>query len=171
MLRPKSILVPVDFSEYSDQALRQACEFAKEFKAKIYVLHVVEQKLLQCIDDYCLSQELIKQMGASKPAQYTDDYAITPDMVKRVEDQMLTGAQANMQRLIDRISDANQIEIVTEVRKGIPYREILEFQKEKAIDFIIMPSRGKEGLTELHLGSTTEKVLRLSPCCITVVKC
>jgi nucleotide-binding universal stress UspA family protein len=35
MTRPRSILVPVDFSEYSDQALSQAVEFAKEFKAKI----------------------------------------------------------------------------------------------------------------------------------------
>lgn len=170
MLRPRSILVPVDFSEYSNQALKQAVEFAKEFKAKIYLLHVVEHRLIQCIDDYCLSQELIKQMGASKPAQYTDDYVITQDMVKHVEEQMFEAAQANMERLIDRIPEANQIEIVTEVRKGIPYQEILRFQEEKDIDFIIMPSHGKGGLTEFHLGSTSEKLLRSSPCCITIVK-
>ena len=171
MLIPKSILVPVDFSEYSDQALRQALEFAREFKAKVYVIHVVEHKLTQCIDDYCLSQELIQQMGASGPAAYTDVYAITDDMVKRVDSQMIAAAEANLRRLIDRFSVPDQVEIVTEVRSGTPYQEILRFQKEKGIDFIIIPSHGKGGMTGLHLGSTTEKVLRLSPCGVNVVKC
>jgi universal stress protein A len=170
MAKPRSILVPVDFSEYSDQALSQAVEFAKEFKAKIYVLHVVEHKLIQCIDDYCLNEDLIRQMGASKPAQYTDDYSITPNMVKQIEEGMFTAAGANLQRLVNKILEDSEIEIVVEVRKGIPHQEIRQFQKENDIDFIVMPSRGKGGLTEFHLGSTTEKVLRSMPCCITIAK-
>lgn len=170
MLRPRNILVPVDFSESSDQALRQAIEFGKEFKSKIYLLHVVEHRLIQCIDDYCLSDELIKQMGASKPAQYTDDYPITQNMAKQVEQQMVEGAHASMQRLIGKVPEVNQIEFVAEVRTGVPHQEILRFQKEQNIDFIVMASHGKGGLTELHLGSTTEKVMRLSPCPITIVK-
>jgi nucleotide-binding universal stress UspA family protein len=42
MLRPTKILVPTDFSEYSNKALRQAFDIAKQYKAKVYVLHVVD---------------------------------------------------------------------------------------------------------------------------------
>lgn len=45
MLKPTKILVPTDFSEYSDKALKQALDIAKEYNAKVYVLHVLDQKL------------------------------------------------------------------------------------------------------------------------------
>ena len=41
MLIPTKILVPTDFSEYSDKALTQAFDIAIQYKAKVYVLHVV----------------------------------------------------------------------------------------------------------------------------------
>lgn len=41
MLKPTKILVPTDFSEYSDRALRQAFDIAKEYQAKIFVVHVM----------------------------------------------------------------------------------------------------------------------------------
>jgi nucleotide-binding universal stress UspA family protein len=41
MLKPTKILIPTDFSEYSNMALRQAFDIAKQYKAKVYVLHVV----------------------------------------------------------------------------------------------------------------------------------
>ncbi len=41
MFSPKSILVPTDFSVYSDKALQNAIDIAKQFTGKIYLLHVV----------------------------------------------------------------------------------------------------------------------------------
>ena len=41
MLKPTKILIPTDFSEYSNKALHQAFDIAKQYKAKVYVLHVV----------------------------------------------------------------------------------------------------------------------------------
>ena len=41
MLKPTKILIPTDFSEYSNKALRQALDIAKHYKAKVYMLHVV----------------------------------------------------------------------------------------------------------------------------------
>jgi nucleotide-binding universal stress UspA family protein len=40
MFAPKRILVPTDFSDNSDEALKQALELAKQYKAKVYFLHV-----------------------------------------------------------------------------------------------------------------------------------
>jgi nucleotide-binding universal stress UspA family protein len=43
------ILVPTDFSEYSDKALRQALDIALQYKAKVFVLHVVHEQITQCV--------------------------------------------------------------------------------------------------------------------------
>ena len=40
MFAPKRILVPTDFSDYSDEALKQALELAKQYHSKVYLLHV-----------------------------------------------------------------------------------------------------------------------------------
>jgi nucleotide-binding universal stress UspA family protein len=45
MLVPTRILVPTDFSEYSDRAFSQALDIAKEYYAKIYLLHVLHKVL------------------------------------------------------------------------------------------------------------------------------
>jgi nucleotide-binding universal stress UspA family protein len=44
MLKPTKILVPTDFSEYSDRALKQALDIAKEYGAEVYVLHVAHEE-------------------------------------------------------------------------------------------------------------------------------
>jgi len=44
MLKPTKIMVPTDFSEYSDRALRQALDIAKHYGAKVYVLHVAHEE-------------------------------------------------------------------------------------------------------------------------------
>ena len=41
MLAPTKILVPTDFSSYSDTALRQAFDIAKQYMAQVYVVHVI----------------------------------------------------------------------------------------------------------------------------------
>jgi universal stress protein A len=41
MLMPTRILVPTDFSEHSDKALKQALDIAREYKAKVFVTHVI----------------------------------------------------------------------------------------------------------------------------------
>jgi len=42
MLKPTKILVPTDFSGYSEAALRQAADIAEEYGSELHVLHVVE---------------------------------------------------------------------------------------------------------------------------------
>jgi nucleotide-binding universal stress UspA family protein len=41
MFAPKNILVPTDFSKYSDAALKKAVDIAAQYDSKIYLLHVM----------------------------------------------------------------------------------------------------------------------------------
>jgi nucleotide-binding universal stress UspA family protein len=45
MLIPTKILVPTDFSEHSDRAFRQALDIAKDYNAKVFLLHVIHEAL------------------------------------------------------------------------------------------------------------------------------
>ncbi|MGP8050292.1 MAG: universal stress protein [Desulfobaccales bacterium] len=169
MLIPKNILVPLDFSESSDRLLEQAFAIASQFKARVYVLHVVETKLIQCIDDYCLNQELVKQLAANRASQISDDYSVTPLLVRRMEEEMFQSSRARLQELINRNPQSQNLETVIKVRSGVAYSEIIAEQREQSIDLIIMSSLGKGGLQE-YLGSTAEKVVRGATCSVMVIK-
>ena len=170
MVRPKNILVPVDFSAQSESALKDAIELAKQSDAKVYVLHVIANNLVQCIDDYCLNDDLVKQMGASRAAQSTDDYSVTQTMVNQIDDLMMKKSQEMMTALINKIPGSKQVKVIPEVVKGVPYQAILDEQKKKSIDMIVIPPHGKSGIKEFFLGSTVDKVVRHAGCTVIVSK-
>ena len=64
MTRIKNILVPVDFSDASKQALRYACELADTFEASLHVLHAAENLFVRSgyTEFYPLPQEFFDQI-------------------------------------------------------------------------------------------------------------
>jgi len=103
MFAPKRNLVPTDFSDYSDEALKQALELAKQYNAKVYVLHVAEQ-IKQCVGDYCLDASTVKQ----------------------VEDAEILQAKEKMQKELKKYSEFQEIEVISDIREGEPVEEILK---------------------------------------------
>ena len=146
MFAPKNILVPTDFSEYSDKALKKAVEIASEHKSKIYLLHVVDE-IMQCAVDYCLDISLVKQ----------------------VEKQSLGFAREKLQKEVEKFAQSKGIQIIVDVKMGDTYETILKEQKDKRIDLIVIASRGKKGLIH-HLGSIADKVMRGAKCPVMLVK-
>ncbi|KQC06030.1 MAG: hypothetical protein APR62_08730 [Smithella sp. SDB] len=136
MFAPKRILVPTDFSDYSDEALKQALELAKQFNAKVYLLHVAEP-ITQCAVDYCLDSSTIRQ----------------------AEDTEILQAREMMQRKVKKFSEFQEIEIINDVREGKPVEEILKEQEERGVDLIVMPSHHKTGFIKRFMGHITEKVM------------
>ncbi|HVN22455.1 MAG TPA: universal stress protein [Syntrophorhabdales bacterium] len=144
----KSILVPTDFSEHSDMALKQALEIAKEGKAKLYLLHVIHEAMHQCAADYCLSDELMRQM----------------------ENGMTSAAQQNLQKQLAKFPAAKEVEVITEVRRGFPSDEILKEQQEKKIDLIVIAPLGRSGIERFLIGSVTKNVVKEAKCPVLVAK-
>jgi nucleotide-binding universal stress UspA family protein len=148
MFAPKSILVPSDFSEYSDRALQKAIDLAREYKSRIYLLHVIDEGLQQCVADYCLTPEVMEKM--------------------EIEDRAAT--QKRLEQQVSRIPDAAGLDISYDIRKGYPAEEILKDQKEKNPDLIVIASHGRTGLLHNLLGSTTDKVLKRASCPVLLVR-
>jgi nucleotide-binding universal stress UspA family protein len=146
MFAPKKILVPTDFSEYSDKALKKAVDIALQHKSKIYLLHVVDE-IVQCAVDYCLDISLVKQ----------------------VEKQSMEFAEKKLQEELKKLAASKDIQVVFDVKKGDTYETILKQQKDKGIDLIVIASHGKKGLIK-HLGSIADKVLRDAKCSVLLVK-
>lgn len=136
MFAPKRILVPTDFSEESDEALKQALELAKQFNAKVYLLHVAEP-ITQCAGDYCLDAAAVKQ----------------------AEESEIIRAKEMMQREMAKFSVGQDIEVISDIREGDPVYEILKEQDERGVDLIVMPSFRKTGFLKRMLGHVSETIM------------
>jgi nucleotide-binding universal stress UspA family protein len=148
MLIPTKILVPTDFSSYSDRALAQALDIAQEYKAQVYMLHVVPEKIGHSIDDY----------------------GLTPRSIKQMETKMINGAKKKLQKELNKFLQVNELEVFGEVVIGNPSEIILNTQKDKKIDLIVISSLGKTGLAKFFLGSVTRNVLKGSTCPVLLTK-
>jgi len=136
MFAPKRILVPTDFSDYSDEALKQALELAKQYHSKVYLLHVANP-VTQCTADYCLDV----------------------DTFKKAEESTMIKARDMMQQELQKFPESREIEIISDIREGEPVAEILKEQEEKGVDLIVMPSHGRSGLLKRLMGQIAEKVM------------
>ena len=148
MFTPKNILVPTDFSTYADAALKKAVDIAVQYNAKIYLLHVIDEKIQQCVADYCIDYSVLKQLEA--------------DSVKT--------SQEKLKKEADAIAETKQVEIEFDVKTGIPAEVILSEQQEKGIDLIVIASHGRTGILSVLMGSVADRVVKGSKCPVIVVK-
>lgn len=161
------ILVPIDLSEHSSLALRTASRLAGLLGAKVLVLHVLDTKWTQCIDDYCLGDAMVSGLGSSPGAPAGSDI---PLMGRQFEQQIASGAMDALRKTVEASRVGSDVPIELIIEKGVPYEVIVRIAREQSADMIVMPSHGSSGLQEFYLGSTTEKVVRHAPCSVHIVK-
>ena len=133
------ILVPVDFSAPSRQALRFAREWGARFGSQIVLLHVVE------------------------PANALAAFGLEPVASLVVPVDFRDQAQAELRRLMaEEFSPSEKVSM--QLREGAPYDQIAQAAREVAADVIIIATHGRTGLSRALLGSTAERVVRHAPC-------
>jgi nucleotide-binding universal stress UspA family protein len=147
MFAPKRILVPTDFSEYSDKAIELAVEIAEQHKAKIHLLHVVD-KLQQCAVDYCIPAERLSKLQSDSER----------------------AAVRKMKEEAKKILQLRKIEVAFDVTAGVPFAEILKEQAKRKADLIVIGSRGRTGIMRSLIGSVAEKVMREAKCPVLLVR-
>ncbi len=149
MFAPKRILVPTDFSEYSDNALRYAIDIARQYAAKVFLLHVIDENIQQCTFEYCL----------------------TDDVMKQIEQEGKIRSADKLREEIERVEKNNaDVAIEAIIKHGIPYDDILREQEEKDIDLIVIASHGRTGIKRILIGSVAEKVIRAAKCPVMLLR-
>ncbi len=133
------VLVPIDFSDYSKNALKYAVNFVKHFQAELFLIYVVE------------------------PVIYPPDFSMGQIAVPSVDIDMDKRAFEELNKLANQEIPA-QIKVKSIVKTGKPFIEIIETAKEVDIDLIIIATHGHTGMEHILFGSTAEKVVRKAPC-------
>ena len=148
MIELDTILVPVDYSQRSYEAVDAAVRFARKFGAAITLLHVVKTA----------SSPKVLRMQAGGEVDTTHTKRLTRYCDKRLS-EMLVDIDTTGVKKMD-----------TVIIPGTPYIEIVRFAVEHDFDHIIMGSHGLKGIQHFLYGSVAEKVLQSAPCPVLVVK-
>ncbi len=144
MITPKTILIPVDFSEYSDSAVEYGYALAEALGARVHLLHVVH-------DPYKM------------PSAAEGFAASVGDVLSDWE----AAARRRLQNLVPAGSTA-RTQVATRV--GAAHPEIVRYASTHGIDLIVLGSHGRGTLGLLLLGSVAERVVRTAPCPVLTVR-
>jgi nucleotide-binding universal stress UspA family protein len=137
-------LVPLDFSTYADQALDYAICLARTLNARLTLLHVVQPVPMTGID-----------MGVALPETY----------LQELEEEVQRSMEAALARVTAAGLPGERV-----VLYGVPFQEIIDTAKARHVDLIVMGTHGRTGFMHFLLGSVTERVVRLAPCSVLVVR-
>src|SRR5262245_58708075 len=96
-------------------------------------------------------------------------YVTFPHAYSRFIQHLEAEVEHNMQACLERVT-AGELEGEIVVVHGVPFQEILETAKQQQVDLIVMGMHGRTGFHYLLLGSVAEKVVRLAPCSVLVVR-
>ena len=144
---PKKIVMCTDFSENSVPARIIATDYAKVFKAELFILHVVNSRLIG----------------------YPGFAAKAPVELAAIEENIRQGVAEELELLAN--DCRREIEDVRAYsRSGAPAEEIVHFAEEESADLIVMGTHGWTGMRHLMLGSTAENVVRTAPCAVPTVR-
>jgi nucleotide-binding universal stress UspA family protein len=140
----KRILVPTDFSTRAENALKVAAQIARKNNCEIHLLHMLEI-----------------------PSQMND--AITGGTAIPEIMLFLQKAKETMQFIKEK-SYLQGLRIIDSIQLEKASHGILSFINKEDIDLTVMGANGISGFEEFILGSTTEKVVRLSPIPVIIIK-
>jgi len=140
----KTILVPTDFSEQAEYALRVAAQIAKQNNSEIILLHMLE-----------LPHQAGDALGSGH--QIPEIMFYKDKAISKLEDLMD----------VDYLEGINVLEII-QFEKA--FDGILAVSKKNNVDLIVIGSHGTSGFQEMFIGSNTEKVVRFSQVPVLVIK-
>lgn len=136
------VLVPVDFSDCSIEALEYAALLAQRSEASLSLLHVLE------------------------PVSYGLDFTLSQ---KQEREEMRAWLTQRLAGFVEALAGA-KITADSHVRGGLPADSILDSARTLPADVIVMGTHGRRGLSHALSGSVTEAVLRQSRCPVLTVR-
>lgn len=129
------VLAATDFSDTAQAGIDWAVEIAKANGARLELVHAL----------------LV-------PGRATDFVPSPPDFTEALQE----AASGRLNAITEKVR-ALGVEVKSDLRLGVPSQVILEAAEEKAVDLIVMGTRGLTGFRHLLLGSTAERVVQHAP--------
>lgn len=143
----RKFIVPVDFSSYSENALKSAIKIADKTGSSITAIHVINTTLVW---DSLSEQEKEK----------------FPEIRKLQED-----ASPKLERFISQCKHKDyEVAVDSKVMVGLPAPKILEAEKNLQADLIVIGAYGSDHKAEKFIGSNFQNILRKAFCPVLAVK-
>ena len=136
------LLVPVDFSACSLEALEYAAVVAQQAKASLMLLHVLEP--------------------VSYGLDFTLGHSRTREQVRETWTKRLEELAASLR--------VRQVPVASQLRGGLPADSILDAAQTLPCDLIVMGTHGRRGISHVFSGSVAEAVLRKASCPVLTVR-
>jgi nucleotide-binding universal stress UspA family protein len=145
----RRIVAATDFSAAGEQAIERGMLLARAHGARLTLQHVVPASLFEDI-----AAQVADAAGASVPSRAA----------------LQQGAAEQLTRRTDEIARAGGIACESQVAVGRPATELARAARETDADLIVLGAHGAHPVRNLLLGTTAQKLLRVSPCPLLVVK-
>lgn len=144
MIKVKTVLVPTDFSDCSEAAVKYGYALAEAFGATIHLLNVVQ-------DPYAMP--------------WAADAFAAPigDMITEWETRAA-------RRLVETVPASSCAPTVLKTLIGSPYSSIVRYAEQHHVDLIVLGTHGRGPLGHMLLGSVAERVVRSAPCPVLTVR-
>ncbi|MCE2613954.1 universal stress protein [Flavobacteriaceae bacterium D16] len=140
----KTIIVPVDFSEQSEYALKVAASLARNYNAEILALHMLE-----------LNEAMISSSEGFHPEQTVF---------------LLKLAEKRINDFLDKPYLKGVKKVTPIIKHFKVFGEVNDVVERHGADMIVMGSHGSDGLREIFVGSNAEKVVRHAQVPVLVIK-
>jgi len=143
MIQHGKIVVPTDFSEQADEALRRAGVLAGQFGAEVHLIHVL------------------------KPAVFFETDLMMVYPLDEIIDVMRKGARKRLEKQ----ANTAEFDVITHLHEalGDPSQTICDFAGKLPADLIVIGRHGHQGMIDhMLIGSTAERVVRYAPCSVLV---
>jgi nucleotide-binding universal stress UspA family protein len=142
MAQPLKILLPIDFSEYSEMALRQCARLVRQLSATVELVNVREPVMLTA----------------------PEAVLVSPATAAVLEEAAEASSREQLARTVDELRSAGLVATASSHQGAPPSKVIVELARVRGSDLIVMGTHGRRGFERALLGSVVERVLRHAPC-------
>ena len=144
----RRILVPVDYSQHSRASVRVAVDLAKSVGASVDIVHVLDRPV------YVSDGVMVRRSGEEQ---------------RSLSDLIRENAESEMSAFLAGLSLPEGVTVTHRMCSGEPAPKLAEEAKTGAYDLIVVGTHGRAGVLHLLVGSTAERLIRLSPVPVLVV--
>lgn len=143
----RRILYATDYSKASRRAREKAIEFAKDYNAELWIVHVIVPTTA-----YASEQEF----GGA-------------ELYVKLEESARQEAESQMERLMGAL-EKTKIKAKSLLLRGSPHEQIVKAAKSKRADMIVIGTHGRTGLSKLFMGSVAGRVVTTASCPVLTVR-
>lgn len=138
----KKIMIAVDFSDYTDPSVQYGISLARELKATLLLVNIINIRDLMTVERYLAVQD--------------------PALYQKYVDDTHAMRHSTLKILLDRAAEQD---VAGEklVKVGVPYEGLLQVIEDNKPDLLIMGTKGRGNLADTIIGSCAQKMYRRSP--------